>query len=429
MYLVTSLPAAAVTLLRDPDIEHALNQLARPVLSAAGLAPSRVRILVVQDRNLNAFVIDNQHIFIHSGMIMRLQSAAELQAVIAHEAAHIANGHIARRTVNARTAKNIAGLGLALAAAAAASGNNQASTVLGLGISSSANRVFMGHTRAEESSADQSAVRYMARAGADPGGLVTLMELFAGQELVSAARQDPYARSHPMSRDRLRHTKALAEAYAGKTKPDPTTEYWFSRAKGKLTAFLRAPKWTRSRAGDSAAEDIRLMRVAVAYHRDSNAPKAVATMQQLLAARPRDPFYHELFGQILLESRRYGAAVKAYRNAVNLAPRDALIQGGYGRALMLTGDMGGAMTALERSLARDRNNTRVMRDLAQAYAKTGRTGLAAMVTAERYALQGRMKDAGINAKRATDLLPRGSAGWQRAQDVLSAAEAAEKKRR
>jgi predicted Zn-dependent protease len=70
-----------------------------------------------------------------------------------------------------------------------------------------------------------------------------------------------------------------------------------------------------------------------------------------------------------------------------------------------------------------------MRDLAQAYAAIGQGGHAALVTSERYALQGRMKDAGIHAKRAADLLPRGSAGWQRAQDVLSAAEASAKKRR
>ena len=55
--------------------------------------------------------------------------------------------------------------------------------------------------------------------------------------------------------------------------------------------------------------------------------------------------------------------------------------------------------------------------------------MASLVTAERYAIQGRLKDAGIHAQRASDLLPRGSGGWQRAQDVLSAAEAANRKRK
>ncbi|KPP85486.1 MAG: putative zinc metalloprotease [Rhodobacteraceae bacterium HLUCCO07] len=427
--LVSALPASAVTLLRDPDIENALNQLAKPVLSAAGLSPARVRVLVVQDRNMNAFVIDNKHIFIHSGMIMRLKGAAELQAVIAHEAAHLAHGHIARRTVNARVARNVAGIGMALAAAAAASGSSEAATALGAGISSSASRVFMGHTRAEESSADQSAIRYLSRAGVDPKGLVRVIEIFAGQELVSAARQDPYARTHPISRDRLRHANALADTYSKEATADPEFDYWFSRAKGKLTAFLRSPKWTRSRAEDSAAPDIELMRRAISHHRDSDTDKAVAAMQKLVAAHPRDPFYHELYGQILMESRNTRAALTAYRDAVNLAPNDALVLGSYGHALLAAGDSANALKTLEKSRSSDGNNARVMRDLGQAYAKSGQMGMASLVTAERYALRGRIEDAGIHAKRASDLLPRGSAGWQRAQDVLLAAEAAGKKRR
>ena len=49
--------------------------------------------------------------------------------------------------------------------------------------------------------------------------------------------------------------------------------------------------------------------------------------------------------------------------------------------------------------------------------------IRAILVCARNAIQGRMKDAGIHAKRAVVLLPRGSNGWQRAQDVLSAADA------
>jgi predicted Zn-dependent protease len=63
-----------------------------------------------------------------------------------------------------------------------------------------------------------------------------------------------------------------------------------------------------------------------------------------------------------------------------------------------------------------------------AYAKSKQPGMASLVTAERYALSGRFKDAGIHAKRATGLLARGSGPWQRAQDVLIASERAAKRR-
>ena len=56
--MIIAHPARALTLLRDPDIEYALNQLAAPVLKAAGLSPARIDILVIDDRRLNAFVVD-----------------------------------------------------------------------------------------------------------------------------------------------------------------------------------------------------------------------------------------------------------------------------------------------------------------------------------------------------------------------------------
>ena len=111
-----------------------------------------------------------------------------------------------------------------------------------------------------------------------------------------------------------------------------------------------------------------------------------------------------------------------------VAPKDALILGGYGHALLVSGNPKAALPVLEKARARDSADARVMRDLAQSYAQLGNNGMASLMTAERYALQGRMKDAAIHAKRATGILPRGSAGWQRAQDVLSAAETASKKK-
>jgi len=57
-----ALPARAQSLIRDADIEHSLAQLARPILQAAGLSPTRVKILLIDSRVPNAFVIDSNSI-------------------------------------------------------------------------------------------------------------------------------------------------------------------------------------------------------------------------------------------------------------------------------------------------------------------------------------------------------------------------------
>lgn len=420
-------PARAISLLRDPDIEYALDRLAQPVLKAAGLGATRIDILVVDDRSLNAFVVDRNHIFVHSGLLLKMTRAAMLQAVIAHEAAHITNGHLTRRPINMRNARTAAGIGAALAAAAAvATGEGGIATAGALGAAGTAQRLFFVHTRAEENAADQSGMRYLASAGVDPQGMVEVMDIFRGQELLSVGRQDPYARTHPLSRDRYRVLERLAAGYREQATPDAASDYWYQRAKGKLSAFQRAPKWTLARVGESGHADIAAMREAVAYHRQSDVNRATAAIDRALAIRPDDPYYLELKGQILFESRRFSQAAAVYASAVRLAPKNALILGSYGRALMAVNQTADAVKYLEQAHARDGRDPRVLRDLAQAYAKQGKRGMASLVTAERYAMTDRMADAGIHAKRASDLLPQGSPGWRRAQDVLAASERAAK---
>ncbi|MCF2903730.1 M48 family metalloprotease [Octadecabacter sp. CECT 8868] len=417
-------PAEAVTLLRDADIEHSLDQLAAPILRAAGLNPNNVRILVVNDRALNAFVINGRAIFIHSGLLQRLTSAEQLQAIIAHEAAHIANGHISRRLTNLRGANNAAGFGIALALAVAlASDEAAAAGGVALGAASAAQRQFFAHTRAEESAADQSSIRFLLRADVNPQGAIEVMDLFRGQELLSVSRQDPYTRTHPLTSDRIRALRGLVAANPGTDANNPNADFWFARAQGKLSAFTQNPGWTLRRVrGDDTP--IGMMRRAVAYHRQADATRAISEMQRLLAQYPNDAYWYELFGQILLESRQPMAAVQAYQNAVALNGNEPLILGGYGRALLAVNSADSnarAVRTLERARALDGQSSGVLRDLGQAYALTGQPGLASLATAERYALQGRMEDAVIHATRAADRLPRGSAPWQRAQDVLSAA--------
>ena len=416
-------PAAAIGLLRDPDIEQSLTRLSAPILQAAGLNPRRVRVLIVNDGSLNAFVLDNQTIFVHYGLIQRMESPAELQAVIAHEAAHIANGHIARRMANLKSARSVAGLGLALAAVALAAGADGGGAAgLALGTQSSAFRSFLAHTRAEEASADQSAARYLRSAGVSTQGLVDLHEIFRGQEVLSQSRQDPYMRTHPLTADRIRAAKAYVAANGAGPETKASDAYWYARMKGKLTAFTRSPKWTLRRAASEPYKDVRLMREAVAHHLQSDLSRALKAIDGALTIRPGDPYYNDLKGQILLENRQPAAAVAAYAKAAKGAPGEPLIMGAYGRALLANNQPKQALKALEKARANDFRDARILRDLGQAYAQTGQPGMASLAVAERYALQGRMDDAYHHAQRASGLLPRGSPAWQRAQDVAITAE-------
>jgi predicted Zn-dependent protease len=410
--------AQAAGLLRDSDIEEGLSQLAAPVLIAAGLSPVSTKILVVNDDRLNAFVIDRRHIFLHSGLILRSKTPEMLQSVIAHEAAHIANGHIARRRQALQLTRNAANFGTALAVAVgAASGSGQAATGIALGIRGSATRKFLSHSRAEESSADQSALGYMVRSGINPMGMVDTLDMFVGQENLIVGRQDPYVRSHPLTRDRMRSVETMAMAHDD-LPSDPGMVYWHARVVGKLSAFQRAPSWTLGRVKDSHSEDIKHMRSAIAHGRAGQLNLAIKAIDRAIAQRPNDPFYQDLKAELYMRNRAFSQSARAYKKAHDMRPKDAIILAGYGRALLADGQFSQALDILERARVRDFRNSALLRDLGVAYSKLGKNAMASLVTAERYALQGRIKDAKVHANRAAAGLPVGSPSWQRAQDVV-----------
>jgi len=419
--------ANAQGLIRDAEIERTMKSVTGPILRAAGLSPSQVDIYIIDNPRLNAFVAGGNNMFLHTGLMLKLETVDQLRAVVAHEAGHIAGGHLARRNDQIRASAGTTALGVLLAvAAAAASRNSEAAAAAGLIGSQVGQRSLLKHTRAEEGAADQAALRYMEAAGADPRAILEVMNIFRGQAFVSEATTDPYVRTHPLWSQRIRY---LEDQVANTRRGTPTPQgevYWHGRMVAKMEAFLRSPRSVLRKYGNSNSEQAALAR-AIAYHRQPNVRRARQAMDALLRARPKDPFYHELNGQFLLESGNAAAAVQAYRNAVALAPDEALILAGYGRALIALDTPAAtreALNVLTKARRTEQADARALRDMAVAFARLGDNGRASLATAERYMLQGRIRDAGIHATRAARALPQGSPGWTQAQDILRAVKRA-----
>ena len=83
-------------IIRDTEIEQLLRDYARPILHAAGLAQQGVKVVVLNDRTFNAFVMDGRHIFINAGALFDAKTPNEIIGVFAHETGHLAGGHLQR---------------------------------------------------------------------------------------------------------------------------------------------------------------------------------------------------------------------------------------------------------------------------------------------------------------------------------------------
>jgi len=138
----------------------------------------------------------------------------------------------------------------------------------------------------------------------------------------------------------------------------------------------------------------------------------------LLNVKPNDPYYNELKAQFLLENGNANEALKYYKRALELEPNKVLLNIGYARALNSVGEYKSSVNLLKNVYVKDPNNGRLLRELATAYSQIGETGWASLLTAERYALYGKFKDAMHHAKRALGTSLPGSIEWLKAEDLI-----------
>ena len=133
-------PVAAQSILRDAETEALFQDMMDPLLVAAGLKPGQVRVHLLGDRSINAFVAGSQDIYVFSGLIEAADSAEEVQGVLAHELGHVMGGHAIRVNEGAKTATGISLLSLLLGAAAIAAGGGEA----GMGIMMAGQQAALG---------------------------------------------------------------------------------------------------------------------------------------------------------------------------------------------------------------------------------------------------------------------------------------------
>lgn len=414
-----------VALVRDAEIENTIRAYSVPLLEAAGLSADATQVHLVNDRSLNAFVAGGQRIFVHTGLLQRAERPAQVIGVLAHEIGHIAGGHLARLedSLGNASALMIASMLLGVAAGVA-SGNPDAAVAGIMAGQHIAERNFLSFTRGQEASADQAGANFLEATQQSTLGLVEFMKILANQEALTVERQDPYVRTHPLSVERVSALTARAEQSQFSSVPDsPENLERFKRMQAKLMGYLDGLGATLRKYPETDTSHYARYARAFAYFRALDFPRALAEVDSLIAEFPNDPYFHELKGDILIDMGRVQDALPPQRRAYELGPREPLLAYGFARVLVALEDpalLPEATTILKDVVQREPENSGAWQQLAIAYGRSGDIGMASLASAERYLVQGALRDAQGQAERASRLLKEGTPGWLRAQDVIAA---------
>ena len=428
--LLSAQPALAQSVLRDAETEAFLDDIAAPLIAAAGLEPANVDIVLLNDSSVNAFVAGGQAIYVHSGLIEEADTAAEIQGVIAHELGHITGGHVIRYGEGVKQATGISLLTLLAGVGAALAGAGDAAMGIMAAGQQAALGKFLAFSRAQESSADLAGASYLSKAGISGRGSLDFFGKLLNMEYRAGYNQDEEAgfyRTHPMSSDRIETLRAVYEADPAWQKPDnPDWQRRFERVRGKLKGYILPPGRTLQAYPESDRTIPALYARAYAFHRQAHVDKAIAATDALLAAVPGDPYFLELKGQILLESGRPAEALGPLRAASEATRSEPLIAALLGHALIATEDPAHfteAEQVLRTAVARDRYNPFAWYQLGVVYEARGDTPRARLASAEQQVMSRRYELALRSAQAAEAGLPTGTPDWLRAQDIAMEARA------
>ncbi len=432
--LAPAAPARAqnLPLIRDTEIENLLNDYARPIFHAAGLGSGRIRVRIVQNDAFNAFVLDGRNVFVHTGTLMQAQTPNEVIGVIAHESGHITGGHMA--ALRARVAKDqtrallaqILGIGLMVAGGVA--GANDLGGA-GQGILYGGNEIVMrsllAERRQQESAADQAGLTVLNATKQSGRGMLATFERFAQQEYISDAQKEAWARSHPLSTDRLARLRQLVESspyFPAKDPPQLQLRHDLMRA--KLSGYLERPQtvYNRYPPTDQTLPARYARAIARFFEGGSGALEAsLAGVDGLLRERPDNPYFWELKGDLLMRAGKMREAIPSLRQAIKLEPNANLILVQLASALQADGSPAAVSesTGLLRKSLADDENSRAYRLLANNYYKEGKRPQADAMIAQAYFIEGDLKQAQIFAKRAQSQLRAGTPEWLKNDDIIN----------
>lgn len=420
--LAVARPAAAQEILRDAETEALFAKMSKPIIEASGLSPDNVRIVLIQDDEINAFTAGGQTVYINSGLIEAADNVNEVQGVFAHELGHVADGHVILADAGAKPALGIQILSMVLGAAAAAAGSGEA----GAGIMAAGQRAALGRylsfSRTQEATADATGAKFLNEAGISGKGMLSFFKkLYNEQYRYGYTDVDPFLQSHPLSQDRMANLSHTLETSPAWNKPtDPALEQAFERVKAKLKGYVDDPQQTLQAYPPSDQSITAHYARAYAYHKGGYPEKAEAETAALVKAAPHDPYFLELEGQILLEGGKPKEAIAPLREATQLTNYQPLIATTFGHALVATEDKANypeAIKVLKQAVARDDDNPFAWYQLGTAYAATGDEARASLATAESAALQGDDRLAVLSAQRAMAGIPANTPDWIRAQDI------------
>jgi predicted Zn-dependent protease len=304
----------------DPLLEDYLTSVAAKLVpeeaqQAGAPAP---RIVVFRDPTLNAFAMPNGKVYIHTGLLSRVENEAQLSMILGHELTHVTNRHALMFNRDGQN-KQIWLTALAVATGSQTSKGNYVTAeaprttsniFLALGLQQAFIASVNGFGRDLEREADREGMERMVRAGYDPREAPRVFALLKDDHGDGGKLENFFFGNHPRLDERIATTQEVLK-----------TKYPEAETAGGVRNTDEFAMRTRTVVRENALLDIRASRFGLAK----------AQLDRVLPLAPKDPTTHLYYGDLYrLQAQRaknpadkpalVAQALEAYNQAASLDP-------------------------------------------------------------------------------------------------------------
>jgi predicted Zn-dependent protease len=209
----------AAPLLKDERVQRYVNRVGRWIASHSERAELPWTFGVIEADTINAFSMPGGTVVISNGLLKRLQNESELAGVLGHEIAHVVQKHHLKAIQSGAWSGLLADVGKEVASnriGGGGVGGYLKSQAAAAGIDLVKNGLLVKPLdRSQEYEADRMAVVLATRAGYDPYGFVSVLQMLAQ---VKDTDEAGILATHPSAADRIAELEKVVptlERYAG----------------------------------------------------------------------------------------------------------------------------------------------------------------------------------------------------------------------
>jgi len=321
---------------QDPVLNAYLKQVGDDLASRSHRPHMPYDYKAVNATYVNAYTFPGGSMAATRGILLEMETEAELAALLGHEIGHVNARHTAERMSRGMlTQAVVAGASVVVATSEYSEYGGLLSSLGGIG----AGALLAKYSRDNEREADALGMEYMTRAGHNPKGMVGLMNMLQNKSKHKPSVIDQMFSSHPMSDERYATAVKQADTkYGGYGhKPYGKERYMDNTAslrkiRGAIESlqngeaamaqkdYLRAERAFRSALQQAPSDYAALVMMAKCQMAQDKPNEAKLFLEQARTIFPEEAQAVQLAGITKLARRQYDSALQDFVRYDNLLP-------------------------------------------------------------------------------------------------------------